>query len=591
MKTAWQNLIPLLFLTVTSPLNAQVSFTPLGDLPGGNVFSRAFGSLDDGSTVVGNSDSPGGREVFVWTESGGMIGVGDLPGGELSSRVRGISADGSVIAGWGTSALGTEAFSWTQIGGMIGHGDLPGGDFESRFNGISVDGSIMFGWGTSASGREAMTWTQATGMVGFGDLPGGDFESRFNSISGDSTILVGFGNSVDGQEAVYWTQSSGMVGLGDLAGGDVRSNANRISSDGSTIVGWGTNELGRQAMYWTQADGMVGLGNLGDSDFNSVARGVNENGTLIVGWGTTADGQEAAFWDENRQVHNLQDYLVANGVDNLDGWQLFDAWAITPDGNTIVGSGINPEGFEEAWVVRFNDSPVTSDRLAISDDGSDRVYDYEPIDGFSLGDMPLASGNNAPRGIASDANGNTWHIDNDDYVYAYDAAGGYLGKWKAKGLKYPEGIAVAGDDVLIVDRGYDKVFVYAGGAHWLDNANHYPSDSWSLDYSKGNRSPRGITTDGSTIWVVNNAWTDRIYQYSIDGDYQGRFNLDAGANNRNPRGIALSADGSELLVVDISSRRFYAYETNNPGAGSIASFALVSGNSKPQGIAWVIVPQ
>ena len=38
------------------------------------------------------------------------------------------------------------------------------------------------------------------------------------------------------------------------------------------------------------------------------------------------------------------------GLD-LDGWRLDEAMGISDDGLTIVGRGINPDGFPEAWVV------------------------------------------------------------------------------------------------------------------------------------------------------------------------------------------------------------------------------------------------
>ncbi|MBM3392142.1 MAG: hypothetical protein FJY34_09255, partial [Betaproteobacteria bacterium] len=123
--------LPLLSASV----QAQ-SFTPLGDLAGGNFESIAYGTSADGSVVVGRGESASGTEAFRWTQAGGMVGLGDLAGGIFHSVASGVSADGSVVVGNSESASGTEAFRWTQAGGMVGLGDLAGGIFYGAALGV-----------------------------------------------------------------------------------------------------------------------------------------------------------------------------------------------------------------------------------------------------------------------------------------------------------------------------------------------------------------------------------------------------------------------------------------------------------------------
>jgi len=47
----------------------------------------------------------------------------------------------------------------------------------------------------------------------------------------------------------------------------------------------------------------------------------------------------------------LRDVLTNDCCLNLTGWQLTSARGISTDGNTIVGSGINPAGQYEAWIA------------------------------------------------------------------------------------------------------------------------------------------------------------------------------------------------------------------------------------------------
>ena len=39
---------------------------------------------------------------------------------------------------------------------------------------------------------------------------------------------------------------------------------------------------------------------------------------------------------------------------SLANWTLTEATAITPDGNTIVGDGIDPQGKQEGWIANLN---------------------------------------------------------------------------------------------------------------------------------------------------------------------------------------------------------------------------------------------
>ena len=139
--------------------SAKPLFMGLGDLPGGNFYSRAREVSADGSAVVGFGDSASGIEAFRWTQGSGMVGLGDLPGGNFFSEAFAVSADGSVVVGKGKSASGQEAFIWDSTDGMrevdevltaLG-ADLTGWTLTAA-TGISADGLTLVGWGTNPDG-------------------------------------------------------------------------------------------------------------------------------------------------------------------------------------------------------------------------------------------------------------------------------------------------------------------------------------------------------------------------------------------------------------------------------------------------------
>lgn len=75
-------------------------------------------------------------------------------------------------------------------------------------------------------------------------------------------------------------------------------------------------------------------------------------------------GWEALLWREGSGFEPLADFATgALGLD-LNGWTLVRANAITPDGNAIVGEGINPDGVEQGWVI-YLDSPFATDVPAL----------------------------------------------------------------------------------------------------------------------------------------------------------------------------------------------------------------------------------
>jgi hypothetical protein len=198
----------------------------------------------------------------------------------------------------------------------------------------------------------------------------------------------------------------------------------------------------------------------------------------------------------------------------------------------------------------------------------------------------LRSGNNDPRGAASDASGQrVWVIDNDDYVYVYDAAGNPLGYWKANGLSTPEGIASNGTDLWIVDRGKDRVYRFAGGANRTSGS---ASATSSFALNSGNRDAKGIETDGTHLWIINDASTNKVFKYTLSGMLVGSWTISG--NNTTPTGITLDpSNPSDIWIVDSGRDQVFQYTGAAGRTGGSQSpsavFNLASGNSNPQGIA------
>ena len=335
-----------------TPVFGVASFQVLGILPpvgdGQADSSVALGVSADGSAVVGDSRWSQGVQAFRWTSAEGMTGLGDLPTGSFDSHARGASTNGNVVVGRGRSANGEEAFRWTSATGMVGLGALPSGGFTSDAVGVSADGGVVVGTSNRSSGEgQAFRWTASTGMVG---LDGGSWTTLANGVSGSGSVVVGQRHSPGGGEAFMWSEASGIVGLGFLPGVTPQSTALGVSEDGSVVVGYShRSPNGLEAFRWTSDTGMVGLGVLPGCD-TSYALSVSADGQTIVGESRWQNGyRTAVIWDSVHGVRSLEEVLEQDHGLDLHGWSLINATAVSADGLTIVGQGVNPQNHWEAW--------------------------------------------------------------------------------------------------------------------------------------------------------------------------------------------------------------------------------------------------
>lgn len=227
-------------------------------------------------------------------------------------------------------------------------------------------------------------------------------------------------------------------------------------------------------------------------------------------------------------------------------------------------------------------------RFFVVDKTSDRIFRYRQ-NGTGAGSFVTTGSQNA-RGITTWISGNpVWVIDQDRRVYVYDTGNnGLLGSWKANTINNPEGIATDGTGIWIVDQASRRVYYYANAASRRSGSVN-PTSSFALH--SGNCNPSDITTDGVRIWVVDHT-DDKVYVYSRNGNYQRSWELDS--RNRNATGIAISPTGAPgIWVVDKVDDRVYAYPTALPtGHCQTASgwFPLHSNNRNPEGLADPVDP-
>jgi probable HAF family extracellular repeat protein len=254
---------PTISLFRLTPQGSTVRSTGLT----GSDFSREPSVSADGSTIVGTFQSPRGEEAFRWVGDGPFEALGDLPGGDFQSSAFGVSSDGNVVVGASEADSRLTAFRWTPGGGIASFGGN-----ERTARAVSADGSVVGGglWVTDQDAGPAYRWTAQTGSMEIPQLelpplPLVRFlhaESR--SMTPDGAILsvdVGRGyEPIQSSGAAFiWTAETGMISLRDalVFGGATNLDgwtllrANGISADGKTVVGTAIGPGGEQAFVAT----------------------------------------------------------------------------------------------------------------------------------------------------------------------------------------------------------------------------------------------------------------------------------------------------------------------------------------------------
>jgi probable HAF family extracellular repeat protein len=330
----------------------QATFEGLGRLPGSpagaSSTSQAAGISADGRVVVGTADAFAGGRAFRWTRETGMTRVaGDLENSEALAA----SADGSVVVGTALTAGGWAAYRWTAATGTQVLVQAPPRR-SARATDVSADGSRVVGYVDDVTGGRAFAWTPSAGASDISDLGGGATHDAATAVSADGSTIVGAGRPPINQHA-YRLTALDATDLGDLYTGQDGSVASDVSADGNVVVGLSTGRDRQDGFRWTEQGGMVSLGEL-PSRPNAPATplATNADGSVIIGFVQSFGdiGPRPFIWDAAHGVRQFDRVLQDYGAD-LTGWSGVFPTAVSADGLTFAGTGVNPAGVPEAWIA------------------------------------------------------------------------------------------------------------------------------------------------------------------------------------------------------------------------------------------------
>ncbi len=297
--------------------------------------------ISDQATVVGTDifTNTFRNFPFRWTEESGFQFL-PTPGAQWNGSALTVSSDGSIIAGAVQQGFSnpSQAARWIQgVLDVVG----PQSSWSIAYD-LSADGSVMVGEiGPDSATLEAERWIQGDPQ-GLAAVPGETFSTAQFS-SDDGSIAIGWATVGGRNVLARWDGSGAAVGFAPPGALSVET-IHAINPAGTAVVGALIENDDQAPFLWRLADGFTIIGELGrEEDYDrSEALDVSDNGMRVVGrLGASVvfngDPPPIGFLWMRGETHDIEKLLTAAGEPPR---RIFDAFAISGDGNRVVATGV-----------------------------------------------------------------------------------------------------------------------------------------------------------------------------------------------------------------------------------------------------------
>ena len=244
---------------------------------------------------------------------------------------------------------------------------------------------------------------------------------------------------------------------------------------------------------------------------------------------------------------------------------------------TVRNQGNGSSGFTTLRYYQSTDSAITSIDTAVGTDSVSRLDSSESGD-ESISLTAASTPGTYYYGACVDAVTD----ESDTTNNCSSAVTATVGAPPARGSDSPRGIWSDGTTMWVADSGDDKLYAYDG----LGIETRVPAKDFDTLNAAGNSNPGGIWSDGTTMWVADSG-DDKLYAYDMATKARAPgsdFDTLNAAGNRNPRGIW--SDGTTMWVADSDDDKLYAYDmaTKARAPGRDFDTLNAAGNRGPQGI-------
>ena len=303
-------------------------------------------------------------------------------------------------------------------------------------------------------------------------------------------------------------------------------------------------------------------------DFNTLSAAGNETPRGIWSDGTT---MWVADWsDDKLYAYNHPSTVPASTDATL---------------SALTVSPVNINGFaaeQESYEVGLASTETTATVVAAKNHAAATVA-YSPDDADTGTDgyqLSLSAGRNEVTVTVTAEDGATTKI----YTVSVNRGVTTTYGWKATddfdtlvaaGNNLPRGVWSDGATMWVLDWDDDKIYAYT-----VSDQSRDPARDFSLHADNGG--PTGIWSDGTTMWVADNG-DDKLYAYNLSSksrDSARDFSLHA--DNGGPTGIW--SDGTTIWVGDPPDGKLYAYQLSDQNRDSARDLSLHTDNGNTLGI-------
>ncbi len=350
-------------LTAGACAAPSIEFLP----PGFLITDLSF----DGTIACGNVQGDGSYETFRWTSAGGPVRLGRatvpvIGGGSGSPDV---SFDGRRISASILSADQKET---------IGIWDATTGWAEAipplPANGTIIDNSYASAWGLSGDGRHATgfywklgggtqgcTWSPQGGVVALSQV---GRSVRVNAANADGSVVAGW----ESREDFMWQPTVWRNGVRmRVDDGPVGAQCRGISGDGSVAVGDSFNPAiaTRVAAVWHWDGAAYQIQRLPLLPGTPLTLGfayleaVSNDGSMALGsnlYSNSPGGpRDGIVWTPAGGTVKDTDFIASLGLSGSipATMNVVELNAISPDGSTIAGIGLNTNFSYQTFVIRL----------------------------------------------------------------------------------------------------------------------------------------------------------------------------------------------------------------------------------------------
>jgi hypothetical protein len=291
--------------------------------------------VSNNGIVVGESAGKYGLDPIMWSAQTGLQPVSTVQ--KYTSAID-ISADGQSVLMKGIENSKQQSYLVAQ--GQIKKITNPT-DTNAMIvaRDLSSDGKTVVG-GVRASNSTieyGFVWNSSSGMKVISVAK----DNSFVAVNANGTKAVTGNSNWEKHNGTFitWTKSGGAIST--QIGKMVRLDT--MSENGDYFMG---NGKYTDNFAWS-AQGEVHFG------YNFFAADATYDGKKIIGNNNviSVPGTNPIIWDPINGLRDLQSLLEADHNIDLSGWSNITARGISDNGNYIVGSGTNPQGKTEGWVI------------------------------------------------------------------------------------------------------------------------------------------------------------------------------------------------------------------------------------------------